>query len=277
MASTQSDISNIVNQNLVGLTACTGGNQLLFDQVQEAVDCACGSEGPAGGSLCQAIAAGEIMSQAPFSCMIDLLTGQYSECDIAIPSDKLQAAYNAFTEVTNYQPINLSKVFNDLNTEQKKLIRFNAFYIFMPIMILILIIIWMLVGFGWIQWEPALYFTILSIILLYGFSIAYRIHTERFLNTQYQNTQHYAQQAQQNYQNSVAYWPQGIYAIACALTSTGTTGWTCNAYNPCTNTLQNYKTCRSGACMGKQESQPQQLTQEVKSYKTYKQNRFRNQ
>ena len=62
-------------------TSCTGGDQQLFDQVQRAAECACASEGLNGGPLCAAIAAGQVVTQQPFSCMVDLINN-YSSCEL---------------------------------------------------------------------------------------------------------------------------------------------------------------------------------------------------
>lgn len=210
-------------------THCSESTTEFYNQMQSAVDCICGSDTLTGGSLCRATALGNLAVQEPFSCMIDLLTGEFSNCGAVIPPEKRQAALQAFTSVTGLRPVDLVKSFDVLNNNMKTMLSFNAFYIFMPILLLSIIVIWLMVGFGWITWVVGLFATALVIIVLYGFALLYRIHTENWLNSQSDVLQRDLQEAQINYQNSVAYFPQGLYAIACAITAaTGTTGWTCN-------------------------------------------------
>lgn len=210
---------------------CTAGNQEFYDNMLNAIECGCGSEGPTS-SLCKAIAAGDILYQEPFSCMVDLIQN-YSNCDENIPSEKRQAAYKAFADVTGYKAFDLSKGFSTLEDETKKLLMLNSFYIFMPIFILIIIMIWLMVGFGWFDWAAGLFFTVIAFIVLYGFAVFYRINAHNIINNRSKQLLSDAEAAQANFENSIAYWPQGLFAVACAVTSTGTTGWTCNEVNPC--------------------------------------------
>ena len=98
------------------VTGCTGGDFDLYNQVQRAIDCTIASEGPENvTSLGRASVQSDINDRPPFSCMRELLTGQYSECGMEIPSNLRRDAYEAFSEVTGYKPINLSQVFDYLN------------------------------------------------------------------------------------------------------------------------------------------------------------------
>jgi hypothetical protein len=180
----------------------------------------------------------------PISCMLELLTGSYSECGSNIPNDKRQAAYNAFVEITGYKPVDWNHLFNDINEDQKTILVFNSFYIFVPILIIILIAIWMMVGFGWFNWVIGLYLTISAILILYMFSIIYRIHVQTYLDSKLSQRESDINDSQHNFENSVAYWPQGLFGVACAVTATGSTGWICN--EPATNN-QN-KSYNESAC-----------------------------
>ena len=220
------------------VTGCTGGDQELFDEMQRAAECACGSEGPNGGPLCAALAAGEVVSQQPFSCMVDLINN-YSNCDGDIPESKRKAAYKAFTDVTGYRPADLNSIFDTVDDEFVALVNFNAFYMFAPTMVLVLIIVWLMVGFRLINWVIGLFLTVLVIVILYGFSILYRIHFQSYLNSRTAEIQNQATLAQNSFENSIAYWPQGMFASACAVTCDDSGDcWSCNETNncpPCTN------------------------------------------
>lgn len=224
---------------LLQVTGCTAGNQDMFNTMQMAVDCACSSEGP-NASLCRAVIAGNIAFTEPFSSMIDLIQND-SNCGTNIPSQKRQQAYNAFSEVTGYKPINLSNSFNTISSTNKTIVNFTASYIFAPVFIVIIIAVWIMVGFGWFNWAIGIYLTGLAFIILYGFSILYRLHTDSFIDSQNTKLQNDAVNAQQNFANSIAYWPQGLFAVASAVNSTGSTGWLCNG----PTSIQG---CASGNC-----------------------------
>lgn len=226
-------IPSISELQQLQVTGCTAGDIELYNQVERSIECAIASEGPNVGPLGQAYVLGEVASRPPISCMIDLVTDPNSECGVEIPSNKRKAAFNAFSEVTGYKPINLSQSFNHITSTQKKILNFNAFYIFFPIFLLGLIVIWLMVGVGWIDWIVGLFLTALSFLILYGFSMAYRIHAQNFLNNENNQLQNDANAAQTNFENSIAYWPQGLFAVACAVTATGGTGWTCNEPGDC--------------------------------------------
>jgi hypothetical protein len=218
---------NGVNQNEIiavplQVTGCTAGNFDLYSEVQTAIDCTIASEGPSNvSSLGLATLLAEIADQPPISCMINLITGQLAGCGTSIPDAKRQAAFNAFYEITGYNPLNL----NNFNEDQKTLLNFNVYYIIFPVILTFWIAIWLMVGFGWIAWAAGLFLSVLTVIILYGFSIIYRIQVENFLNS----THPQLPVSAGNFEDNLAYWPQGLFAAACALTaSTGTTGWTCN-------------------------------------------------
>lgn len=214
------------------ITPCTPDQQVLFDNIQSAVDCACVN---GDSSLCRAIAAGDLLTKEPFNCMVQVIEN-HSTCGENLSPEVIKAAYNAYTDVTGYTPMNWNEIFTNLYNQNTAILNFNAFYIFMPILILILIIVWLMAGFKWITWPVALYYTTLSIVVLYGFSIAYRIHAQTFLRGRNADYQQKASKAQQSYQNSIAYMPQGIFAVACAIANDGSSdAWTCNEnpYTPC--------------------------------------------
>lgn len=205
----------------------TGCNNELFAQVQETLQCVCGSEGVAGGPLCAALLAGDVVTQQPFSCMIELINN-FSSCDAEIPQAKRQAAFKAFSDVTGYRPMDINRAFGTINSDLVNLTNYNAFYMFFPTLLLILIIIWLMVGFGWMNWVIGLFFTVLAIVILYGFSVLYRIHVQSYLRSQNNRLRSETQGAQSSFENSIAYWPQGLFAAACAVTCDGETGcWTC--------------------------------------------------
>lgn len=202
-------------------SAGCAGTQTFYDKMQHAIDCVCGSTGSTGGSLCTAVATGQLANQQPFSSMIDLLTGPYSQCGAAIPAELRQDAYNTFSNITGYVPDNITTALTILDDNQKTILRYTAFYMFVPLFILSVIVIWLLVGFSWITWPVGLFATVMVFVVLYSFSLLYRIHAQTWLESrtsQIINTQ-------SNFQDTVAYWPQGFFGIASTLNDSS---WVCN-------------------------------------------------
>lgn len=238
-------------------TGCTEADLTLYNQVNHSTECAIISEGSNISSLGKSVVLSDEASKPPLSFMIELVTGPYVDCGTEIPSDKRQMAYKAFTEATGFDPINYNQVFNQLTSQQKKILNFNAFYIFFPLFLLSLIVIWLMAGFGWFDWIAGLFLSGLVFIILYGFSMLYRIHAQSFLNDQNNMLQNDANVARQNFEDSVAYFPQGLFAAACAITSTGGTGWVCNNLGDCptcparqNSRLKSSCSQKGGVCMG---------------------------
>ena len=75
-----------------------------------------------------------------------------------------------------------------------------------------------MVQFNWFTWPPGIFLTLLAFYILYGFSILYRVHAKNFIDSQNIWFTDNLQDAQSRYENSLAYWPQGLFAIACAVT-----------------------------------------------------------
>lgn len=264
---TEMSIGDISSLTQLQATGCTAGNYELYSAVERSIKCAIGSEGSNVGPLGKSLVLAEAVSKPPISCMIDIATG--SDCNTEISPDRRRAAYRAFTDVTGFQPANLGNLFAQVTNEQRNVLNMTAFYIFFPMFILILIGVWLMAGFDWIAWPVALFISVLAFILLYGFSMLYRMQVYNNLVSQDQIWKADAQAVQNNLANSVAYWPQGLFAVACAVTATGGTGWTCNEPgNPQSDILPVRGTCTNGACAQKGPSKQttvEQTTEQVKS------------
>jgi hypothetical protein len=167
-------------------------------------------------------------SGEPLTC-IQKLISDYMYCGERLTSDQEQRAFRAFSEVTQWQPINLEEVFSQMRQQSDDIFMLNAYYFFIPLLILIIIVIWVFVITYRISWILALFLSILAILTLYLFSIAYRNAADSSYNTHYNKLENMARDAQQSYERSVAYWVQGLLASSCAVTNcTDKPSWTCN-------------------------------------------------
>ena len=175
-------------------------------------------------------------TKAPLSCVAQIIE-KYMDCDTKLTTTQEIAAYNAWTSTTGYTPLDMNKVFSTMQTQADDLFNLNSFYFFIPVLLLILIILGILIFASKLRWEVGLLFALLAIYLLYGFSIAYRIVAQNSYHDQYAQLQNQASSNAKAYQQSVAYYPQGLLAVSCAITCNGacdpTTCWTCNDKSKC--------------------------------------------
>lgn len=243
----QRQINNVIPtvdyQSVFNPRACTDGDRQFYNQMKRAVECGYNPEDTEFSHLDAAIDAGKLMAQKPYSCMIDLINN-YSSCYQEIPLDKRQAAYKAFVDVTGYKQPNLDLIFNNVEGSFDALVNFNSFYMFAPTLIMFLIIIWLMVGFKWMTLGLGLFFTVLVIVVYYSFTIAYRINFEYYMRTRRQTIKNQTNLAQNAFENSIAYWPQGLMAAACAVTCDNPEDcWTCHGGPNCPPCRPGYGRC----------------------------------
>lgn len=217
------------------MVGCTAGNFVLYNNVQNSIDCVIGSEGPAISSLAKATLMADMFETPPFSCFLSLLSGQYSECGTVIPPALRKAAYDAFVSITGYTSPDVSDFLRNLNEQQLTIAAYNAFYIFVPILILTIIGIWLMVGFNWFDWPIGVFLTVIAVVILYGSSILYRLSLKAFIESKNRELTEGATGFNTSFADSLAYWPQGFAAAACAVTREGGTGgtWVCNDNPTC--------------------------------------------
>jgi hypothetical protein len=169
----------------------------------------CCNDNGSSNPLCQALRLGNMATHPPLSCMINLIDKHMTTG--TLPNDQQrQAAYEAFTNVTGYDPYaNASGSSNSAD----EIASINAFYMYMPTAILLLVAIWVMVGHSWISWPVGLFLTIFLFLIYYLFSIMYRIQMDQISKRNSNSDNEY------KYLQSVALWPQGMLAAACAVTS----------------------------------------------------------
>jgi len=199
----------------------TGCNDALLVEVQEAIDCGCATGST--GSLCMAAEAGKLIHEEPFSSMIALVK---SRCTDEITNNQRRMAFTTFSEVTGLKSLNLDDSFNTINNDFITLININSFYMYFPVAFVAFIIVWLIVGFGWISWIVGLFLTVFIIVVFYLFSILYRITAINFINSQHKNLLRQTHESQRNFEDSIAYWPHGLFAVANSIKSTDK--WSCD-------------------------------------------------
>lgn len=217
----------------------------LYDRMQQAIDCVCTTDNSGTtGSLCQAVKAGNLINTVPFSSMVDLITGPYSECGAVIPEDKRQEAYNTFVSITGYKPFDstdLSQIVSLINDNRKSMANFTAVYIFLILFTLCAIVILLLVLFELTSWPVGLLLLVLVFFILFTLSLVYSFSAQKMIDNNSTQVTNTISNNSNNFQNTVAYWPQGLFGVASALTNSATGGtgavWPCNNINTCTNKI----------------------------------------
>lgn len=92
-----------------------------------------------------------------------------------------------------------------------------GYYIFVPIILISIVVIWYAYVVGWIPWSTAIFSFILVFIVCYICFISFRIictRLEQALGTNFYNT---ITTQQQDTLNNIAYWPKGLLAVMYAL------------------------------------------------------------
>lgn len=187
----------------------------------------CSTAGPSAGNLCKAMAVGEVSFQEPLSSMYDLIINNMT-CGIPLTDEQITNAYNAYIKVTGLKQQDFNKILKTIQDEFESLFKFNAAYMFLPITILLSIVVWIMVIVGWFNWVVGFYITTLVWIVLYGSSIAYRIHLTTILRNRFNKLINEASEAQKTYEQSVALMPQALLAVASAITTpAGQDPWIC--------------------------------------------------
>lgn len=219
------------NSAIDGCNNCHNADK-MYERMQDAIDCVCnGASGPTG-SLCQAVQASNLLNTVPFTSMVELITGPYSICQSVIPPEHRQAAYDSFVSITGYTPPNLTQVVTTISNNQKSLANYTALYVFLILLMLAIIILAILVLVSVLTWPMGIIIAVLIFLSLYTISLAYTLGAQRMIDDQSSQILETVTNEQSNFQNTVAYWPQGLFGIASTLTATGATGatgiWPCN-------------------------------------------------
>lgn len=147
-----------------------------------------------------------------FASMIELIYGS-SSAPILTDAQK-QSAYKSFVDTTGFTIPNYIAVFNALSDATKTTIAYNAFYFFLPMLLLCYIGIIAMAIYGWINWAVMLFLLGIATIILYGASIGYRYMAQQWILKHQTSIVSSITSEQEAYKNSIALWPHGLLAVA---------------------------------------------------------------
>jgi len=169
----------------------------------------------------------------PMQCMEKYLNGPYATCGADMPQELKDKAFEIFKQVTGFTNIGTEELADAISADQQTMLAYTAYYIFVPIMFLSWILIWIGFGYGMYDWPLALLLSTLTFIVLYFASVFYRINAQVYLDQRNTFIKDNVDASQQAFNDSVAFWPQAMYAIACAVAGDD---WECN--DPCKNCVR---------------------------------------
>lgn len=204
-----------------------------FLQLQENITACCASEGSRENPICRAMTAGDIIYKRPIADMLEFINS-YMTCREPLSPEQSQAAYDAFIAVTGWNPGYLQSIFTTLESQNENIALQSTIYLFAPIAIITLGIIWMMVGFGWMDWALAIYLTVLTLAILYICGLLYRINVENRLRSNGSAIRSQLAAANENLKQAIPMAIQGFFAMASAVsTIPPEKPWTCNPSTVC--------------------------------------------
>lgn len=138
-----------------------------------------------------------------------------------LTSEQKQAGFAAFSAATGFASPDFTTVFNQVIDQQQEIVNFTSYYMYAPTLLLSIIVIWLGVAYKWFNWVVGLFLTVLAIIVLYGFSVLYRFTAKTWLREQNQASLVVAQSLEKDFEDSVAFWPQALFDVSCAVVNAG--------------------------------------------------------
>jgi len=104
----------------------------------------------------------------------------------------------------------MTQTFETINQNDQRILDFLLFYIFFPMIIISIIVIWIVVGFGWIDWPLGLFLSMFITLIIYSFSIGYRLQSQKLMEFNRDNLSHNLQSIQSNISSSIPHLSQGL-------------------------------------------------------------------
>lgn len=153
----------------------------------------------------------------PLSCMINLIDN-YMNCNQKFPEDKLTAAYNAYIKTLNINPPNQEAFINSIRSKILSANEFISIYIFALLGFIVLVLIVTIFVASGKSLGPAMYLALTVLMIIYSANITYRLYWRSKNIESFDDLVTNAQKDDKAYKDSIAYMPQALMAVACAIT-----------------------------------------------------------
>ncbi len=145
--------------------------------------------------------------------IFNLLSSQHE-----ISDEKIISAYEAFVKATGYHQTFLENNTNIIKDAQMALTDAITLYVSLLIGITLVIIIWTFCLLGLYDWIVALILTLVIVFFIFILSFAYRSKSDRIINEEISRLRTESQQSLDNFKNSIAHWPKGLYNALLEIT-----------------------------------------------------------
>lgn len=152
----------------------------------------------------------------PWSCLREQLD---PTTQVLNPSSKQRAAaYQAFINATGVSIYQLElELLQAKNAQDQSIFKLNSFFWFASIVYLMSTVLLVYIVTGHISTWARAFFYILTLIIIYGASILYRVHVQNIYSQGYQRELQRVLSQQQAARDSVALWVPALGEIACAI------------------------------------------------------------
>jgi len=157
--------------------------------------------------------------------IIDLLKSKYQLSD-----QNIKLAYQAFVNATGYSQTPVDINTSIIKDTQLALTSANILYVSLLIGITLIIIIWAFCLSGLFNWVVAIILTFVIIFFIVILSFAYSSKCNTIINDEVSKLKNRAQLSSENFENSVAHLPLGLYEILQSII---------NSNNPINEQLKN--------------------------------------
>jgi hypothetical protein len=168
----------------------------------------------------------------PYSCLFEILKLPYSVCDEKIDQKALEAANNAFESITGFNYDGLLETITRTNKEFYQY-QISNLFLFVPMFLIVVLVALIFVLLGHINWIAGAFMIVIGFLVIYYLSYSYRTIIVDLNDKENKRIKESLEAWKMQYQNSLAYLPQAIAAIACAVVKNGSEdAWKCNP-KPC--------------------------------------------
>jgi uncharacterized membrane protein len=140
--------------------------------------------------------------------IIDLLKSKYE-----LSSENIKLAYQTFVNATGYSQSHLDNNATIIKDAQLALTSANILYVSILVGLTLITIIWAFCLVGLFNWVVATILTVVIILFIVIFSIAYGSKCSTIINDEVSKLKNEARVSSENFESSVGHWPRGLYEI----------------------------------------------------------------
>lgn len=156
------------------------------------------------------------LSRKPYTCLINLIE-KYPSFTNKIPDDIAKEAFDSYKNTTGVDRATVIKnLLSAFNNDTSKLTIVNTIFIFIPLALMLLIVIWVLFASNALSLGVSLFLSVFILLIIYTFCVVYRLIIYNNLTTSI-DFSNYVDQLNESERNNVLYFAQGLLTAACKI------------------------------------------------------------